>query len=208
MIVYYLLKPIPVLLRRFKRHLLLLLAVTLFLDILLTIHTSRAAPLLSNIIHNTGEKIFIAGLHWNDEALVRAHWAPAVLALVQHLGVENVFVSTIEGGSWDNTTAALWEFDEELRKLAVKRSIVSLPLLTHEAEVNRVPEAGEQGWIDTPRGKKELRRIPYLAKLRNLAMQPLEEGDPQMRFDRVLWLNDIIFTVRRGSSIITHSCCC
>ena len=195
--------PLPVFLRlvllfrRWNRPLLLLVAVSLSLDILLTIQTSRVGPSLSYNTHSSGEKIFIAGLHWNDEALIRSHWAPAVLALVQHLGVENVYVSTIEGGSWDNTTAALWEFDAELQKLGVKRSIASLPLLTHEAVVNRLPEPGEQGWIDTPRGKRELRRIPYLASLRNHAMLPLEKLAGQMRFDRVLWLNDVIFTVSR-----------
>jgi len=204
MTLQYVLNPLPIflrlalLLRRWNRPLLLLLAFSLLLDVLLTFHISRGPPPLSAIVHNTGEKIFIAGLHWNDEALIRSHWAPAVLALVQHLGVDNVFVSTIEGGSWDNTTAALWEFDAELRNLGVQRSIASLPYLTHEAEANRLPEAGEQGWIDTPRGKKELRRIPYLATLRNLAMRPLEEMADRVKFDRVLWLNDVIFTVGRG----------
>jgi len=46
---------------------------------------------------------------------------------------------------------------------------------THEDEVTRVPEQEEQGWIWTSRGRKELRRIPYLAGLRNQAMGRLRE---------------------------------
>ena len=202
MALHYFVKPLPiflrlvVILRRWHRPILLLFAVIVVLDTLLTLHTSRAALPRSNSIHKTGEKIYIAGLHWNDEALIRDHWAPAILALVKYLGVDNVYVSTIEGGSWDNTTNALWELDAKLMKMGARKSIASLPLLTHESEVNRVPELGEQGWIDTPRGKKEPRRIPYLAMLRNYAMHPLEDMADRMRFDRVLWLNDVIFTVR------------
>ena len=53
------------------------------------------------------------------------------------------------------------------------------------------------GWIDTPRVRKELRRIPYLSRLRNWTLEPLQELAQQgEKFDKVLFLNDVVFTVR------------
>ncbi len=46
---------------------------------------------------------------------------------------------------------------------------------------------GRSGW--------EVRRIPHLADLRNRAMRPLREMAPGRMFDRVLWINDVVFTV-------------
>jgi hypothetical protein len=48
--------------------------------------------------------------------------------------------------------------------------------------------------------KKEMRRIPYLAAARNRAMVPLRElagreGEQRRVFDKVVWLNDVIFSV-------------
>ena len=146
------------------------------------------------------ERIFIASMHWNNEAIIRSHWSPAVLDLVQHFGVSNVYVSIVESGSWDDTKGALRELDKELGKLGAKRSI-DLHESTHKDEIERVPSTQESGWILTSRGKKELRRIPYLADIRNRVMYKLKELEQQPeqggggRFDKILWLNDVIFTV-------------
>ena len=71
--------------------------------------------------------------------------------------------------------------------------------LEQAAELKNVPseEDGREGWIFTGRGEKgwEVRRIPYLARLRNRAMEPLLEMSPGRVFDRVLWINDVVFTV-------------
>jgi len=49
-------------------------------------------------------------------------------------------------------------------------------------------EVGDKGW--------EKRRIPHLAELRNRAMEPLGElKEKGERFQRVLWINDVVFTV-------------
>jgi hypothetical protein len=61
-------------------------------------------------------------------------------------------------------------------------------------EISQVP--GPSGWIDTPRGKRELRRIPYLSKLRNISLKPLADlALKGIKFDRILFLNDVVFTV-------------
>jgi hypothetical protein len=100
----------------------------------------------------------------------------------------------------------LRQLDAELEKLGVERSIV-LEDRTHEDEISARTEngAGEvkvEGWILTPMGKKEMRRMPSLARERNTSMEKLgelalrdQEGRASRLFDKVLWLNDVLFTV-------------
>ncbi|QKX55062.1 uncharacterized protein TRUGW13939_02154 [Talaromyces rugulosus] len=141
-----------------------------------------------------GERIFIASIHWNNEAILRSHWNNAVVDLVQALGVDNVYVSIFESGSWDNSKGALRELDTNLDRLGVRRNI-TLSDVTHQDEISVPP--GDEGWIDTPRGRRELRRIPYLARLRNLTLQPLKElAEQGITFDKILFLNDVVFTTQ------------
>ncbi|ODM18142.1 hypothetical protein SI65_06013 [Aspergillus cristatus] len=118
-------------------------------------------------------RIFIASIHWNDEEVLRSHWNNAVLDLVRALGPDRVFLSIYESGSYDNTKGAIRELDADLEDLGVPRKVV-LSDVTHEDDI-QVPdmEKGE-GWIDTDEGERELRRIPYLARLRNQSLQPLK----------------------------------
>jgi hypothetical protein len=153
------------------------------------------APLVTETAATTNqEKVFIASIHWNNEKILRSHWVPAILELVAHLGEKNVYVSVQESGSWDDSKGALKELDEALEQAGVRRRII-LDDTTHADEIGKAP--AENGWIQTPRSAtKELRRVPYLAKLRNLVLEPLEElAGAGERFDRVLFVNDVVFTV-------------
>ncbi|KAI8244293.1 hypothetical protein K4K53_003159 [Colletotrichum sp. SAR 10_77] len=49
------------------------------------------------------QKVYIAGMHYNDGALIKEHWNAAVLGLVDALGRGNVFVSVLtdEGEVFD-----------------------------------------------------------------------------------------------------------
>lgn len=194
-----LLRRIVYLFRRYFRGFLLFLTACLLLDIILTVHASRPAPQASTSTDTKHEKIYIASLHWNGQKLIHDYWAPAVLDLVRHFGKDNVYVSILAGGSLDGAEGALWELDLELERLGVERN-VEIREQTHADEVNRVPEEGEEGWVMTRRGKKELRRIPYLAGLRNRAMEKLkdlaERSENKRRFDKILWLNDVIFNTQ------------
>lgn len=73
--------------------------------------------------------------------------------------------------------------------------------VTHKDEVERTPGQYDNGWIRTSSGRKELRRIPYLAGIRNKVMEKLKQleertdGLGKRSFDKILWLNDVIFTV-------------
>ena len=114
-----------------------------------------------------------------------------MLDLVDYFGAENVYVSVYESGSWDDSKQALRVLDNDLERKGVRRT-VRLNETTHADEMQ---QPATDGWIQTPRGKTELRRIPYLSKLRNLALEPLNDSLDGARFDKVLFLNDVVFTV-------------
>jgi hypothetical protein len=146
---------------------------------------------LSPIIRQ--ERVFIASTHWNNEAVIRSHWNAAIIDLIHEIGVNNVYVSIYESGSWDNSKGALRELDIVLEDLSASKTVV-LDKTTHIDEIEKPPAAS--GWIDTARGKKELRRIPYLSKLRNHSLQPLYDLEASGRkFDKILFLNDVVFDV-------------
>lgn len=157
-------------------------------------HTQRVSPSTFRLQHN--ERIFIASMHWNNEAILRSRWNRAVLDLVKYLGADNVFVAVLESGSWDGSKAALQELDAELQQMSIPRSFI-FDAVTHKNATERISAVGEKGWITTPRGRKELRRIPYLAKLRNRVMEEMLKASSAdgRRFTKVLWLNDVVFTV-------------
>ncbi|KAF7871521.1 hypothetical protein EAF04_003628 [Stromatinia cepivora] len=186
------------------------LLIVLSIDFLLTISLNPPLVRVSTSSTSAGnvtrkDRIFIASMHWNNEVIIRSHWSAAVIDLVRYFGADNVFISIIESGSWDNTTGSLRDLDAELEKLGVERSIEMLES-THKEEVERIPEPNEEGWIWTSRGRKELRRIPYLAKLRNGVMEKLkqlaERSDGERSFDKILWLNDVIFTTEDVVTLI------
>lgn len=146
------------------------------------------------VLHNPA-RVYIASLHWNNERVLRSDWNKGVVDLVKALGPDNVFVSVYESGSWDDSKGALRELDRELEKTGIGRKIV-LDETTHAQLVAGPP--GADGWITVPSGKKALRRIPYLSRLRNLSLQPLLElAENGTAFDHVLFLGDVVFTVRR-----------
>ncbi|KAK5117431.1 hypothetical protein LTR85_008816 [Meristemomyces frigidus] len=153
------------------------------------------------------QKIFIASIHWTDESVLRSHWAPAVAQLARDIGPENVYVSIYESGSLDASKEVLQILDTDLEISGIRRKIV-LDETTHKDEVEK--QHTQAGWVQMPvdrsyrqnwtdwftleKGTWVPRRIPYLARLRNLVMQPLYEMQQSGEtFDKVLWLNDVVF---------------
>ncbi|KAH6983659.1 cryptococcal mannosyltransferase 1-domain-containing protein [Ilyonectria sp. MPI-CAGE-AT-0026] len=119
-------------------------------------------------------RAYIASLHWNNEGIFRDSWNNALLDLVLALGPSNVFVSVYENGSRDGSKAALRELDNALNAVGASRN-VTLDKTTHADEIASPPLEPGNGWIKTPRGQIELHRIPYLARLRNISLQPLRD---------------------------------
>lgn len=114
-----------------------------------------------------------------------------MLDLVEYFGADNVYVSIYESGSWDDSKGALRALDSDLEKKGVKRTI-KLDETTHKIELEK---PFTTGWIETPKHRKELRRIPYLSTLRNLSLKPLQHLAEDVKFDKVLFLNDVVFSV-------------
>lgn len=142
----------------------------------------------------SSENVFIASIHWSNERILRSHWINAVLDLVRELGNDHVYISIQESGSWDDSKGALRYLDDQLERLKVPKRIILDPT-THLDEIKKGPTA--LGWIETPRNKIELRRISYLSRLRNIAMEPLHELKASgVTFDKVLFLNDVVFTTQ------------
>jgi hypothetical protein len=140
-------------------------------------------------------RIFIASIHRNNEAILSSHWCAAVIELAKFFGPDNVYVSLYESGSIDNTKGVLQAFDQDLESWGVRRTVI---LDEHDQleEVANAPEEYKPGWVYTSENAFELRRIPYLANLRNEVMKPLyEEEEVGRSYDYVLWLNDVVFTV-------------
>ncbi|KAM5433905.1 hypothetical protein MferCBS31731_006912 [Microsporum ferrugineum] len=137
------------------------------------------------------EKIYITSIHWNNGNILREAWIPALVELVNAIGRDNVFVSLQESGSWDDSKAQLRHLDALLAQNDIPRRIV-LNDTTHLDEISRPPAS--TGWVETPIGQTELRRIPYLANLRNLVMGPLyERKEEGIFYDKILFLNDVVF---------------
>ncbi|KAG0639101.1 cryptococcal mannosyltransferase 1-domain-containing protein [Tuber brumale] len=110
-----------------------------------------------------GEKVFIAA-NIIDAGLINGAWGNAVMELMDLIGGENVFLSIFENDSGPETRAALEDLDKLIAENIPKagRSIVSttLPL----AAIPRVK---------LPNNKTYIKRITYLAEVRNRALLPL-----------------------------------
>ncbi|OAA73349.1 polysaccharide export protein [Cordyceps fumosorosea ARSEF 2679] len=142
------------------------------------------------------ERVYIAGMHFNNGAILKSHWNAAVLELTELFGPDNVFVSVYESGSWDDTKEVLRDLGRQLESRGVPHR-VDISDVTHADEIRAAGEggSGEEGWIETARAKRELRRIPYLAKLRNKTLQDLFDLYKKgVTFDKILFLNDVVFT--------------
>ncbi|KAJ5182612.1 hypothetical protein N7492_000228 [Penicillium capsulatum] len=176
---------------RILRSLFILLVGWNLIEVHLILNRISAADLLSHPEPPRKERIFIASTHWNNELVLRSHWNQAVSDLARKLGPDHVYISIYESGSWDNTKAALMDLDAELDQLQIPRTIATSHV-THADEINAPPT--DHGWIVTPRGRPELRRIPFLSRQRNLSLKPLEDLAQQgVTFDKILFLNDVVF---------------
>lgn len=193
-------------LRAYKRQTLILLGFLFLLDAFLLISDrplTYRAPMLAQAEHSTlpstNTSVFIVSVHRNTEETLRTAWNDAVLRLISVLGPSNVHFAAVESGSQDKTKEALMDLKGKLDGVGVSNTI-SLGMTVWEQldELENRPDPRrdrEPGWIwDMEEGHYDLRRIPYLAKVRNQAMEPLRAlNNKGRRFDKILWLNDVVF---------------
>ena len=190
---------------RLLRALALLVSLVLLIDLLSLLTTIYHIP-PSPPPKASSERIFIASIHWNNENVIRSAWSAALLNLTETLGATNIYISILESGSWDDTKGALRALDSSLASLFVPRTIILDPT-THAEEIARAPSpssipADQAGWINITQPNPKnlhgaaLRRIPYLSRLRNRALEPLhtQRSTQGITYDRILFLNDVAFS--------------
>jgi Cryptococcal mannosyltransferase 1 len=125
------------------------------------------------------EKVFIAASIFDrDGDLARGAWGKDVLSLVDLLGSSNVFLSIYENGAGPVAKAAL-------KELEAKATCDYTIVFEDEMDPDAVPK------IELPDGTKRVKRIAYLAEVRNRALRPLTSS--KTKFDKLLYLNDVMF---------------
>ncbi|KAH8880932.1 hypothetical protein GQ53DRAFT_848618 [Thozetella sp. PMI_491] len=129
-----------------------------------------------------GEKVFISiSLYDGGGRLAGGPWGEALLALIHLIGPDNVFLSIYESDSGPEGGGAL----ESLKnRLSCRHSVVS----EQQASLDGLPS------VRLPDGSMRIKRIAFLAAMRNRALRPLDTfaaGDT--RYDKVLFMNDVIY---------------
>lgn len=126
------------------------------------------------------EKVFIAAsLYDRGGRLARGQWGVAILKLIHLLGEDNVFLSIYENNSGPEAESALQDFGE---LVTCNKSLV----FEEKLDLDTLPT------ITVPGGSKRIKRIEYLAEVRNRALKPLDDH-PERRYDKLLYLNDVVF---------------
>jgi hypothetical protein len=124
------------------------------------------------------EKVFIAvSLYDKEGHLTGGRWGESVLELIDLLGRDNVFLSIYQSDSGNGTS--LEAFKE---KVKCKNEIVNDLAVSK----NDFPT------VTTPDGSDHVKRVLYLAEMRNRALRPLDQAGPT-KYDKILFLNDISF---------------
>ena len=126
------------------------------------------------------QKVFIAATIYDKGGkLVNGAWGKAILDLVELLGSDNVFLSIYENDSGGEAQTALIGFED---KVKCQRKLVFEDIMPLEG----LPK------VTLPDGSHRVKRIGYLAEVRNKALRPLDEPS-NVKYDKLLFLNDIIF---------------
>jgi hypothetical protein len=175
------------------------LYIALFLVVFLIWQVTFNAPYIDSLAPSfeidKRETVFIAA-NIIDAELISGAWGDTLAQLVQSIGVERVFVS-IYGGP----EKALKELDGRLEKLGLGvggkggRRVVS--------EDEEPLEIGGLPRTRLPTGEERVKRIAFLAEVRNKALEPLDEGIG--RWDKVLFVNDVFFDVQGALRLLWGS---
>ncbi|CAO2651578.1 Nn.00g041480.m01.CDS01 [Neocucurbitaria sp. VM-36] len=124
------------------------------------------------------EKIFIAAALSEEKGhLTSGAWGRAVLQLVDLLGPENVHLSVYEDNTDAETKVSLTQFRRQANCNAT--------IVFEDLDLTTLPH------ITLPTGESRLKRIAFLAEVRNRALAPIDSNG--VKFDKILYLNDVIF---------------
>ncbi|KAF2815758.1 uncharacterized protein BDZ99DRAFT_565695 [Mytilinidion resinicola] len=130
-------------------------------------------------VHN--EKVFIAAALYDPGGdLVGGDWGNAVLKLVELLGPENVHLSVYENDADPSANTALDTFRDKLS--------CNISLTSEHLPLGDIPR------VTIPTGERRMKRIAFLAEVRNRALRPLiATASPSVHYDRLLFVNDVVF---------------
>jgi len=127
-------------------------------------------------IHN--QKVFIAASLYDKEGkLLGGDWAENVLGLIELLGPQNSFLSIYVNDSGPEAKAALEDLE---KRVPCDHALV----FEDHLDIDDLPHIHIFG-------QERVKRIEYLAKVRNQALRPLETS--RTTFDKLLYLNDVVF---------------
>ncbi|KAF3483015.1 uncharacterized protein GIQ15_02339 [Arthroderma uncinatum] len=130
--------------------------------------------------NSRNEKVFItANIYDPDGSLAQSQWSKNIFQLIDLLGPENTYLSIYENDMNDKARDALNRLAEQTpcnHSLVTEEHLDTTNLLH----------------ITLPDGSRRLKRIAFLADVRNRALRPLNEPN-MMRFDKILYVNDIFF---------------
>lgn len=135
-----------------------------------------SAPGRGNLHNST---VFIAvSLYDKTGALAGGAWGQSLLDLIDIIGPDRVFLSIYENDSDETGEQALSALSD---RVPCNKSIV----YDKHFDFTGFPT------VTLPDGSSHVRRVAYLAEVRNRALRPLD--DLEHRFDRLLFLNDVYF---------------
>ena len=137
-------------------------------------------------LHPT-ETVYIAA-NIIDGALIKGAWGASLMDLIDVIGKERVFVS-IYGGPTEALKHLESMLECEHSFVSEEESPIALASIPH---------------TKLPTGEERIKRIAYLAEVRNMALKPLDTLE--RRFDRVLFINDVFFSPEDATRLLwgTH----
>ncbi len=132
------------------------------------------------------ETVYIAA-NIIDGGLITGAWGRSLLQLVEKIGSDRVFVS-IYGGP----KAALAELEAMLECPHALIAEDDSPL-----DQSSIPRT------TLPSGESRIKRIAFLAEVRNKALEPLQALTKQgKQYDRVLFINDVFFSAEGATRLL------
>ncbi|OOF99133.1 glycosyltransferase family 69 protein [Aspergillus carbonarius ITEM 5010] len=137
--------------------------------------------------------VFIAvSLYDKSGILAGGAWGQSLLDLIDMLGPDRVHLSIYEN---DSGPAG----EEALQQLADRVPCNKTIVYDQHFDFTGFPT------VTLPDGSTHVRRVTYLAEVRNRALRPLQQQ--QRRFDRLLFLNDVYFNPIDALQLLfsTHS---
>ncbi|KAK3995868.1 family 69 putative glycosyltransferase [Cladorrhinum sp. PSN332] len=141
------------------------------------------------------QTVFVSTILYDQDGnLADGLWGQRVLSLIHLLGPPNVFLSIYENDSGEIGQTAL---DHLKAQVPCEHHIVSEPHVS----------LADFPTVTLPDGTHRVKRVAYLAELRNRALRPLDKFDPAnpTKFDKILFMNDVAFEPMDAAHLIFNT---